>query len=626
MVQAVKAKIIFLDLDGTLLDDDKRISDSNLAVLKNCQRRGLLCGIVTSRRRRKLFDLFQGFSPDFIAYYDGAIAEVKKENGFERLYHLGISHDVCFELCNDFKHLAINQKCAGIAVDIINDDGSVVSLTPNEYIEKYKIRKADALRVRLYGLDSCLAECLIHSIQGVQITIEKNDLIIGSSQYNKGYATSRILNYYSVDPESAICFGNSESDVSMFDKCGIAVAMQNADDAVKDAADFITLSNRCDGVADFINKYMLDSKIGHDEEPEKYHMIVSSFPKEEGIFLLKNLTGQIKLLDFKEKIEYLESGGKSYNIICRENNRTKEELEYIRKLINTQAPLVAQKTAIMSEKIFVHKKRRPVLVSLARGGIPYGVLCRRYLKKYHQYEAPHYVVSLVRGVGLDENAIQFILRRHEDKDIIFIDGWTGSGYLNGQLKQYVNILNHKYGTHIVPDVAVVADLAEVCSISGTTEDIFLPSACLNAEVSGLISNICINEKYTGTKDFHGCVFMNDMKTSDLSMYYVNAISAAFQRVESSCIKTLRKGSGNTCSIYNSSRIKLLEQLELSNDTIIRLGIGESFRALFRQPLACIVVNNENDPDVKYLLESAVEKNIEVIHADLGKYKGAAVLL
>ena len=86
MVQAVKARIIFLDLDGTLLNDDKRISDRDLAAIKKCQSRGLLCGIVTSRRRRKIFDLCNGFSPDFIAYYDGAIAEIREKNRFETLY------------------------------------------------------------------------------------------------------------------------------------------------------------------------------------------------------------------------------------------------------------------------------------------------------------------------------------------------------------------------------------------------------------------------------------------------------------------------------------------------------------------------------------------------------------
>ena len=621
MVQAVKARIIFLDLDGTLLNDDKRISDRDLAAIKKCQSRGLLCGIVTSRRRRKIFDLCNGFSPDFIAYYDGAIAEIREKNRFETLYCSEIMHDTCIDLCNYFIQNKIGQKCSGIAVDVMDDSGIILSLTPEAYLNKFSDNKAGVLRFRLYEADGDLSVDYSRLFEGIRIITENNDILIGSSEINKGYAVSRILEYFRTDAKASICFGDSESDLSMFSKCAIAVAMQNSNDTVKVASDHITLSNQCSGVADFIERNILDPM-----EVPVDHMVRSTLPEEECVCLLKDLTGQLEPVSFEEKLRYLESGGKSYDIICRDDIRTEEELAYIRQLINVHAPVVARKTAILSEKLYFCKEKKPVLVSLARGGIPYGVLCGRYLRKYYRYCAPHYVVSLVRGVGFDENALEYILKRHEDKDIVFIDGWTGSGYLTDQLKLYVNKFNSDHGIHIVPEMAVVADLAEVCRLNGTTEDIFLPSSCLNAEVSGLISSICINKKFIGVKDFHGCILMGEMKASDLSVYYADTVSAAFQKAEPACEMELRKGAEKNVSLYKNARGAIIEQLGLAPDAKVRLGIGESFRALFRQPLACLVVNDDNDPDVRYLIEFAVAKKIKIVQADFGKYKGAAVLL
>ena len=626
MVRAVKAKIIFLDLDGTLLDDDKRISGRDLSAIRKCQSKGMLFGIVTSRRRRKILDLCNGFSPDFIAYYDGAIAEIRKEKRFEILYCAGIIHDTCIDLCNYFIQNKIVQKCSGIAVDVMDNSGIILSMTPEAYLKEFSDNKAGVLRIRLYEADRDLPDNYNRLFEGIRIITENNDIIIGPSEINKGHAVSRILEYFRTDAKASICFGDSESDLSMFSKCAIAVAMQNSNDTVKAASDYITLSNQCSGVADFIERNILDPMEGPVDHIDRYHMVRSTFPEEECVCLLKDLTGQMEPVSFEEKLRYLKSGGKSYDIICRDDIRTEEELTYIRRLIDIHAPAVARKTAILSEKLYLCKEKKPVLVSLARGGIPYGVLCGRYLRKYYQYSAPHYVISLVRGVGFDENALEYILGQHEDKDIVFVDGWTGSGYLTDQLKLYVNKFNSDHGTHIVPEMAVVADLAEVCRLNGTTEDVFLPSACLNAEVSGLISSICINKKYISVKDFHGCIFMDEMKASDLSVYYADTVSAAFQKSETACEMDLRKGAEQNGFLYKSARAAILEQLGFVPDTKVRLGIGESFRALFRQPLACIVVNNENDPDVRYLIESAAAKKIKILQADFGKYKGAAVLL
>ena len=65
-------------------------------------------------------------------------------------------------------------------------------------------------------------------------------------------AINKLLEYINLYKENAICFGDSVNDLDMFKSCGISVAMGNAIDRVKAAADKIAPSNEEDGVAKII--------------------------------------------------------------------------------------------------------------------------------------------------------------------------------------------------------------------------------------------------------------------------------------------------------------------------------------------------------------------------------------
>ena len=73
------------------------------------------------------------------------------------------------------------------------------------------------------------------------------------------------------------------------------------------------------------------------------------------------------------------------------------------------------------------------LVSLARAGTPIGILIRRYLQGRYGADLPHYTISIIRGRGIDRNAMAYLLDRHAPGDIQFVDGWTGKGAIQRQL-------------------------------------------------------------------------------------------------------------------------------------------------------------------------------------------------
>jgi Cof subfamily protein (haloacid dehalogenase superfamily) len=75
---------------------------------------------------------------------------------------------------------------------------------------------------------------------------------------SKGKALQKLMDRLQISSHEVLVMGNSFNDIAMFEVAGLAIAMDNAPQEVKDAADFVTKSNNDDGVA-----YALDRYINH---------------------------------------------------------------------------------------------------------------------------------------------------------------------------------------------------------------------------------------------------------------------------------------------------------------------------------------------------------------------------
>ena len=87
-------------------------------------------------------------------------------------------------------------------------------------------------------------------------------------------------------------------------------------------------------------------------------------------------------------------------------------------------------------------------------------------------QIPHYAVSIIRGRGMDDNAMRYILDRHPAGTLLFVDGWIGKGVISGELRRCVRAY-----PGVSPELAVAADPADITELSGTHEDILIPSSC-----------------------------------------------------------------------------------------------------------------------------------------------------
>ena len=84
------------------------------------------------------------------------------------------------------------------------------------------------------------------------------NLEINAAGVNKGKAMIELGKLLGIPREEIMAFGDGNNDLKMLKEVGTGVAMENAIPPVKGAADYVTLSNDEEGVAKFIEKYVLD--------------------------------------------------------------------------------------------------------------------------------------------------------------------------------------------------------------------------------------------------------------------------------------------------------------------------------------------------------------------------------
>ena len=209
-----------------------------------------------------------------------------------------------------------------------------------------------------------------------------------------------------------------------------------------------------------------------------------------------------------------------------------ETLELCREKAKDNCARIAECVGQLAERLYCDSKEEPVLVSLARGGIMTGALCKHYIEQYYGKKVPHYTISLIRGVGIDENALSDIIKRHGDRRIRFIDGWTGSGLISEELERFVTEYNLKNNTAVNCRLSVLADTSSVCRICGTREDIFLPECCLNGTICGLLSSVCLCGR-TSDDDYHGAIILDDLESEDQTGWYYELICEKMKKVEQS---------------------------------------------------------------------------------------------
>lgn len=344
---------------------------------------------------------------------------------------------------------------------------------------------------------------------------------------------------------------------------------------------------------------------------------------DDCIFLLKDLTNEIKEITIKEKEELIRSGVNYSEMISKENEPSEDVRNIFLNMLKRDKKLIAYYVAKISEIIYREKGKNLVIVSLARAGTPYGILIKKYLKFKYSLDIPHYSISIIRGKGIDVNALKYILGEHKEGKIQFVDGWTGKGSITKELDKSISKFNEENNTNIDNSLAVISDPAKLCRICGTREDFGIATCCLNSTVSGLISRTIHNEKYVGENDFHGAKTLYYLKEYDYSQYFIDEIVNVFKDVKI-CEEDLKLEFENKeYSVGVTNKIR--EVYDVNNINNIKLSVGESARVLLRRDPRIVLVKNKNDRNIEHIIKLAEEKGVEVIECRLSDYNCISII-
>lgn len=313
-----------------------------------------------------------------------------------------------------------------------------------------------------------------------------------------------------------------------------------------------------------------------------------------------------------EKEAHIQRGGHYSEVLSAESAPSDAYVSLFREQLHTSGSLLAEHIATLARHIAARVPTGPLtLVSLARAGTPVGVVLRRFLEQ-HGRTVKHYSVSIVRDRGLDLNALRFIRAQHADASIVFVDGWTGKGVIGKELRASVDAFNQANDAAVNPDLFVVADIAGTAAVHATREDYLLPSAILNATVSGLVSRTVMAAQL-GPADFHGCLYYANLAEHDCSREFVDALCGymATMNLTSPTTATAVCERNVNAADLQLTVAKYCASHGLASDNFVKPGVGEATRVMLRRVPRLLVLHDPNDVHVAHLVLLAQQKSVPV---------------
>ncbi|MBS4172659.1 cysteine protease StiP family protein [Bacillus sp. FJAT-49736] len=337
-----------------------------------------------------------------------------------------------------------------------------------------------------------------------------------------------------------------------------------------------------------------------------------SYSNDDVIFLLKDISNEIYETSIMDKEELIQSGKHYSEMLPLELEPTVEYKSLFFKALKLNKNKIAKTVQIIAEHIFSQEGKKTLLVSLARAGTPIGILVKRYIYLKYHVSLPHYSISIIRGRGLDENAIRFLRQNYPDYQFQFIDGWTGKGAIKRELDSSIHRINQADGSNISNSLAVLSDPGYCANIYGTREDFLVPNACLNATVSGLISRTVLNDELISESDFHGAKFYKSFKEQDVSNLFIDEISQQFPFILENDEDVFQMSIETELSWKGLKEVQLIkEKFEINDINLIKPGVGETTRVLLRRVPWKILVRNRMDENIIHIMHLANEKKIPI---------------
>ncbi|HAR80214.1 MAG TPA: hypothetical protein DCR21_05215 [Succinivibrionaceae bacterium] len=273
-------RVIALDLDGTLLNSDKNISDRNKRALRQAQQEGFSVVIATGRHPNSTLRYIQELDclndRAYAVCFNGSavvsLSEYAKAHSYVN-YPVIDSKTAPGSLIKEIASLAHDYGChvhgyskqRGLVVETVNKH-SLREITHNdvsyEIVDFSKCADDEPFYKLLIAGDSSALDALRPTIPKVlqeNFNIVRSDsdfLEFIAQRSTKGTALKALCSMLGCQVSQAIAFGDGENDLDMLRTAGMGVGMANAQQIVLDNVSYVTLSNDDDGVASVVEHFL----------------------------------------------------------------------------------------------------------------------------------------------------------------------------------------------------------------------------------------------------------------------------------------------------------------------------------------------------------------------------------
>lgn len=264
-------KICTIDLDGTLFDKNKNISEANKLAIKMAKDRGTKIVIASGRPFCGVYPVLKELNlttpDDYVICYNGA--KILNVGTGEEIFRCGLDGSDLVKIyqtslmfnsfCHAFTHdekLICSKKNPYTDVESrINKIEPIYcdfsTLSPNNYLKIMIVDNKD----KLDHIEAHIDPYFFNTYSMVR----SSDIFLEflNKTTDKGKALERLCEYLNISMSDSMAIGDAGNDLNMILKAKVGVAMENAFPYVKKAANFITLDNENSGVAYAIDKYIL---------------------------------------------------------------------------------------------------------------------------------------------------------------------------------------------------------------------------------------------------------------------------------------------------------------------------------------------------------------------------------
>ncbi|MFT8348518.1 Cof-type HAD-IIB family hydrolase [Clostridium saccharoperbutylacetonicum] len=259
-------KIIFIDVDGTLCNDEGFVPESAAIAVKEARKNGHLVYLCTGRSKAEIYDYIMEIGFDGIIGAGGGFVEV----GNKMLYHKKVSEENVRHLVEFFNKHNVDfyiESNGGLYAsenlipklekilygDIENDPVArhKKEHNPNHFIEalitgqdlyRDDVNKACFLEPRDISFEQ-IKEEFKNEFEVIHCTVPafgEDSGELGVPEIHKATAIEVLLKHLNIDIKDTIAFGDGLNDIEMFEFCELGIAMGNAKEGLKKIADEIT--------------------------------------------------------------------------------------------------------------------------------------------------------------------------------------------------------------------------------------------------------------------------------------------------------------------------------------------------------------------------------------------------